>query len=155
MLDEYKLIEKEEAQALKERFDLIDDAYYIDRSKHHQNRGLKGEVGSYHSVGGLSLPKDLRQKLHEIAPKKDLPVTEILINKYKIGDWIPPHEDDSGPAYCSTLHVADSEEGLSYIGGLSKNKAGWCKEFPMNFVHWVEPVTDPRYSVLFLYGRGF
>ena len=67
---------------------------------------------------------------------------------------MPPHEDDVGPAYCSTLHLEDSEEGLSYEGGLSKNKAGGCTEFPMNFVHWVEPVSDPRYSVIFLYGRG-
>ena len=155
MLHEYKLIEKEEAHSLKERFDLIDDSYYIDRSIHYPNTGLKGEIGAYHSVGGLALPRDIRESLSKIAPKKDLPLTKVLINKYRVGDWIPAHNDDGSNAYCSALHVADSEEGLSYYGGLSKNKAGWCKEFPMDFVHWVEPVTDPRYTVLFLYARQF
>jgi len=155
MVDEFKLIEKEEAYSLRDRFDLLEDAYYVDRSIYSPNTGLNGEVGSYRSVTHSSLPLDILKKLYEIAPKKDLPVTEILINKYEVGDWIPPHEDDAGPAYCVTLHLEDSEEGLSHRGGLSKNKAGWCKEFPMDFVHWVEPVTDPRYSVIFLYGREF
>ena len=154
MVHEYKLIEVEEAHSLRDRIELLDDAYYVDRSVQAPNRGLNGEIGSYHSIHDGSLPKDIRNELYEIAPKKDLPLTEVVVNKYRIGDWIPPHEDDFGPAYCSTLHLEDSEEGLSYKGGLSKNKAGWCKEFHMRFVHWIEPVSDPRYSVIFLYGRG-
>ena len=94
------------------------------------------------------------EDLRKIAPKKDLPLTKIVINKYCVGDWIPPHNDDVGPAYCSTLHLEDSEEGLSYEGGLSKNKAGYVNEHPMNFVHWVEPASEERYSIIFLYHRG-
>ena len=153
VIHEYKLIEVEEAYSLRDKLDLLDDAYYIDRSVHSPNKGINFEVGSYYSIGDRSLPKDIRDYLCEIAPKKDLPLTEIVINRYRKGDWIPPHEDDFGTAYCSTLHLEDSDEGLSYEGGLSKNKAGWGKEFPVSFIHWVEPVTDPRYSVIFLYGR--
>ena len=153
LVNKYKLIEVEEAHSIKKRLDLLDDAYYIDRSVIAPNRGLKGEIGAYHSIGNRSLPKDILEDLKKIAPKKDLPLTQIVVNRYRIGDWIPPHNDDVGPAYCSTLHLEDSEEGLSYKGGLSKNKAGWVNEHPMNFIHWVEPAKEERYSIIFLYER--
>ena len=154
MVHKYKLIEVEEAHSFKKRLDALDDAYYIDRSIIAPNRGLNGEVGAYHSIGDKSLPKDLLEDLRKIAPKKDLPLTKIVINKYCVGDWIPPHNDDVGPAYCSTLHLEDSEEGLSYEGGFSKNKAGWTKEYPTDLIHWVEPVIKPRYTIIYLYDRG-
>ena len=153
LVNKYKLIEVEEAHSIKKRLDLLDDAYYIDRSVIAPNRGLNGEIGAYHSIGDRSLPKDILVDLKKIAPKKDLPLTQIVVNRYCIGDWIPPHNDDVGPAYCSTLHLEDSEEGLSYEGGLSKNKAGWVNEHPMNFIHWVEPAKEERYSIIFLYER--
>ena len=153
LVNKYKLIEVEEAHSIKKRLDLLDDAYYIDRSVIAPNRGLNGEIGAYHSIGDRSLPKDILEDLKKIAPKKDLPLTQIVVNRYRIGDWIPPHNDDVGPAYCSTLHLEDSEEGLSYEGGLSKNKAGWVNEHPMNFIHWVEPAKEERYSIIFLYER--
>ena len=56
MVHKYKLIEKETAHSLKKRLDALDDAYYIDRSIIAPNRGLNGEVGSYHSIGDKSLP---------------------------------------------------------------------------------------------------
>ena len=155
LVNKYKLIEVEEAHSIKKRLDLLDDAYYIDRSVIAPNRGLNGEIGAYHSIGDRSLPKDILEDLKKIAPKKDLPLTQIVVNKYRVGDWIPPHNDDVGPAYCSTLHLEDSEEGLSYEGGLSKNKAGWVNEHPMNFIHWVEPAKEERYSIIFLYERKF
>ena len=155
LVNKYKLIEVEEAHSIKKRLDLLDDAYYIDRSVIAPNRGLNGEIGAYHSIGDRSLPKDILEDLKKIAPKKDLPLTQIVVNRYRIGDWIPPHNDDVGPAYCSTLHLEDSEEGLSYKGGLSKNKAGWVNEHPMNFIHWVEPAKEERYSIIFLYERKF
>ena len=136
MVHKYKLIEIEEAHSFKKRLDALDDAYYIDRSIIAPNRGLNGEVGAYHSIGDRSLPKDLLEDLRKIAPKKDLPLTKIVVNKYRVGDWIPPHNDDVGPAYCVTLHLEDSEEGLSYEGGLSKNKAGYVNEHPMNSVSY-------------------
>ena len=154
MVHKYKLIEIEEAHSIKGRLDALDDAYYIDRSVVAPNRGLNGEVGAYHSIGDKSLPKDLFEDLKKIAPQKDLPLTKIVVNRYRVGDWIPPHNDDVGPAYCSTLHLEDSEEGLSYEGGLSKNKAGYVNEHPMNFVHWIEPASEERYSIIFLYHRG-
>jgi len=155
LVNKYKLIEVEEAHSIKKRLDLLDDAYYIDRSVIAPNRGLNGEIGAYHSIGDMSLPKDILEDLKKIAPKKDLPLTQIVVNRYRVGDWIPPHNDDVGPAYCSTLHLEDSEEGLSYEGGLSKNKAGWVNEHPMNFIHWVEPAKEERYSIIFLYERKF
>jgi len=155
LVNKYKLIEVEEAHSIKKRLDLLDDAYYIDRSVIAPNRGLNGEIGAYHSIGDRSLPKDILEDLKKIAPKKDLPLTQIVVNRYRVGDWIPPHNDDVGPAYCSTLHLEDSEEGLSYEGGLSKNKAGWVNEHPMNFIHWVEPAKEERYSIIFLYERKF
>lgn len=154
MVHKYKLIEVEQAHLIKKRLDALDDAYYIDRSIIAPNRGLNGEVGAYYSIGDKSLPKDLLEDLRGIAPKKDLPLTKIVVNRYRVGDWIPPHNDDVGPAYCVTLHLEDSEEGLSYEGGLSKNKAGYVNEHPMNFIHWVEPVNEERYSIIFLYHRG-
>ena len=108
MVHKYKLIEVEEAHSFKKRLDALDDAYYIDRSIIAPNRGLNGEVGAYHSIGDKSLPKDLLEDLRKIAPKKDLPLTKIVINKYCVGDWIPPHNDDVGPAYCCLLYTSPS-----------------------------------------------
>ena len=155
MVDEYKLIEVEEAHSLRDRLNLLDDAYYLDRSKFRPIRGVENhEIGSYHCIGDLSLPKDLLVDLIKISPKKVLPLSKIVINKYIVGDWIPKHCDDHGPAYFTTLHLEDSEEGLSYEGGFSKNVAGWAKEYPTDLLHWVEPVVKPRYTVIFLYDRG-
>ena len=155
MVDEYKLIEVEEAHSLRDRLNLLDDAYYLDRSKFRPIRGVENhEIGSYHCIGDLSLPKDLLADLIKISPKKVLPLSKIVINKYIVGDWIPKHCDDHGPAYFTTLHLEDSEEGLSYEGGFSKNVAGWAKEYPTDLLHWVEPVVKPRYTVIFLYDRG-
>ena len=154
MVHEYKLIEVEEAHSLRDRLDLLDNAYYLDRSTFRPIRGVENhEIGSYNCIGDKSLPKDLLVDLIKISPKKDLPLSKIVINKYKVGDWIPKHCDDHGPAYFTTLHLEDSEEGLSYEGGLSKNKAGWVNEHPMNFIHWVEPAKEERYSIIFLYER--
>ena len=155
MVHEYKLIEVEEAHLLRDRLDLLDNAYYLDRSTFRPIRGVENhEIGSYNCIGDKSLPKDLLVDLIKISPKKDLPLSKIVINKYKVGDWIPKHCDDHGPAYFTTLHLEDSEEGLSYEGGFSKNKAGWTKEYPTDLIHWVEPVKKPRYTVIFLYDRG-
>ena len=155
MVHEYKLIEVEEAHSLKDRLDLLDDAYYLDRSTFRPIRGVENhEVGSYQCVGDTSLPKDLLVDLVKISPKKPLPLSKIVINKYDVGDWIPKHCDDHGLAYFTTLHLEDSEEGLSYEGGFSKNVAGWAKEYPTDLLHWVEPVVKPRYTVIFLYDRG-
>ena len=41
MVHEYKLIEVEEAHSLKERLDLLDDAYYLDRSTFRPIRGVE------------------------------------------------------------------------------------------------------------------
>ena len=102
----------------------------------------------------MSLPRDLLVDFIKISPKKPLPLSKIVINKYDVGDWIPKHCDDHGPAYFTTLHLEDSEEGLSYEGGFSKNKAGWTKEYPTDLIHWVEPVIKPRYTIIYLYDRG-
>ena len=105
-------------------------------------------------MGDASLPKDLLVDFIKISPKKPLPLSKIVINKYDVGDWIPKHCDDHWPAYCTTLHLEDSDEGLSYEGGFSKNKAGWTKEYPTDLIHWVEPVIKPRYTIIYLYDRG-
>ena len=49
MVHEYKLIEVEEAHSLRDRIDILDDAYYVDRSVISLNQGLNGEIGSYYS----------------------------------------------------------------------------------------------------------
>ena len=155
MVHEYKLIEEEEAYSLRDRLDLLEDAYYLDRSTFRPIRGVENhETGSYQCIGDASLPKDLLVDLIKISPKKPLPLSKIVINKYIAGDWIPKHCDDHGPAYFTTLHLEDSDEGLSYEGGFSKNKAGWTKEYPTDLIHWVEPVIKPRYTIIYLYDRG-
>ena len=155
MVHEYKLIEVEEAHSLRDRLDLLDDAYYLDRSTFRPIRGVENhEIGSYQCIGDSSLPKDLLVDFIKISPKNPLPISKIVINKYDVGDWIPKHCDDNGPAYFTTLHLEDSEEGLSYEGGFSKNVAGGAKEYPTDLLHWVEPVVKPRYTVIFLYDRG-
>ena len=155
MVHEYKLIEVEEAHSLRDRLDLLDDAYYLDRSTFRPIRGVENhEIGSYQCVGDTSLPKELLVDLIKISPKKPLPLSKIVINKYDVRHWIPKHCDDHGPAYFTTLHLEDSDEGLSYEGGFSKNKAGWTKEYPTDLIHWVEPVIKPRYTIIYLYDRG-
>ena len=52
MVHEYKLIEVEEAHLLRDRLDLLDDAYYLDRSTFSPIRGVENhEIGSYQCIG--------------------------------------------------------------------------------------------------------
>ena len=155
MVKQFKLIEPEVAADLHEKLNSLDDAYFVDRSIYNQNKGLKGEVGQYLSMGPRAMPKELRKTLEALAPKRDFPLTEVLVNKYRKGDFIPAHIDNSGNRHCLLLSLQDSEEGLSYSKGVLTNQAGWVKELPASEVHWVEPVQEPRFTVLFLYGLNF
>lgn len=149
---EHKLLEPEEAARLNEELEQLDEAYFIDRSVHFKNAGLKGEVGKYLSMGDRAMPKKLKEYLYSLAPERDFPLTEVVVNRYREGDFIPPHVDDVGTAHCLLLSLEDSEEGLSTSEGLIKNKAGWCKEISVKTTHWVEPVQLLRHTVIFLYG---
>ena len=75
MVHEYKLIEVEEAHTLRDRLDLLDDAYYLDRSKYRPIRGVEN-----HEKKTLSILMGIMiGSLPEIWPLKTY---DSLINNY-------------------------------------------------------------------------
>jgi len=155
MVKEYELIEPQSALTLREELMALPDAYWVDRSKYYVNTGLQGEVGRYLSMGDRSMPAALKETLIGVAPTKDIPLTEVVVNKYRKGDFLPKHVDEAGVKYCVLLSLEDSVEGLSSLDGLIPDKAGWAKEIPLSLVHWIEPAEKPRFTIIFLYDRKF
>lgn len=155
MVKEYELIDPRFALSLREELTALPDAYWVDRSVHYVNTGLHGEVGKYLSMGDRAMPPEILETLQSIAPEKDIPLTEVVVNKYRKGDFLPKHIDEAGPAHCVLLSLADSSEGLSTEDGVIPDRAGWVKEIPLSLIHWVEPVVRPRFTVIFLYDRNF
>ena len=58
MVHEYKLIEVKEAHSLRDRLDLLDDAYYLDRSTFRPIRGVENHDWLLYTS---PCPRDLSQ----------------------------------------------------------------------------------------------
>lgn len=77
----------------------------------------------------------------------------IQIQKYDVGDYIAPHRDSYHITKLHLITLTTSEvDGLvcEDNGSVSKIKdvAGTYIDFPYDAVHWVDPVSSERYSLV-------
>lgn len=145
-----------------------------DRSTFMPNYGLKKDIGKYSSIGitATNYPeiwnKYFRNKtINEFEP------SEVQLNKYIEGHFIPPHKDSGDSLYtaCVPLQTnpdnylvfGDPEAYYQNIPVEESNKMGMTRSFPdvkgnayifkgTKPIHWVPKIKTLRYSAIFLYG---
>lgn len=130
----------------------IPSSCFVDKSStiHARSGGLSG---SYKSCINKSIPKPLLNKLMSNAPDiGDYWLEEVIINKYSIGDSIPPHKDKHHYRKFILISLSESQDGLIVEDIFYEDKKGFGIEFTgTDDLHEVKPVKHKRYSLLYLY----
>ena len=88
-----QIVTEEEATDLLEKVSLLDDAYFVDRSKHFPNPSLDGSLNKYLSMSDDAMPLEIKEKLYSWFP--DSNVEQILVNRYYPQMNIGPHIDNN------------------------------------------------------------
>lgn len=146
---------------------------FIDRSKDFVNYGINGEVGKYYAteISNRSLIP-LWEKYFKNLEIDGLTPTEVQLNKYQKGSFIPPHKDGGiafhticvplqteynnclifgePEIYHKNINIDDAEkEGKIKI---FRDKKGYGYHFEGNEpIHWVPPVNSNRYSLVIIF----
>jgi hypothetical protein len=147
---------------------------FIDRSKVGMNLGLRGEVGSYSSMllSAETTPK-LWEEIFSGIGINNLYLDSVMVNRYRDGDYIPPHRDKQSCIYTVTVALEDNKNNNLVFGDENawydiipleeSDKLSDTKSFKdvkgrgVGFygnkpVHWVPHVSGDRYSLICLYG---
>ena len=149
---------------------------FNDRSHHHPNYGIKGELGNYMSCGIVrEYYPDIWDKITANKLINKFHVSEIQLNKYKKGTYIPPHRDMQSSlytvvvplqneplnklvfgdprAYYDNIPLEESDKEEMTISLPDKKGIGY--RFDGNApIHWVPATHTLRYSAIFLYGAS-
>jgi hypothetical protein len=157
MLRFQQIVSPEQAKAFLKKVEQLDDAYFVDRSKHLPNKSLDGSNNQYYSMSDISMPKEILDTLKEWFPSFDEEYEEILVNRYYPGMSIGPHVDHNPTPYVSVIFL---EEGLQVLS--CKLDEGWVPltdtpgkmvTFRGTTVHKVDPVPRIRHSLIILQER--
>ncbi|MEE9357726.1 hypothetical protein [Candidatus Vondammii sp. HM_W22] len=142
------------------QLDALSASRWIDRRKQSINRGIRGEVGRYHSAGHRSLPEPLRNSILSLAPNPGgCDLVEFVVNRYEADDFIPRHADIAYSTYFEVLSLQDSESRLRIWDDSGENvmadvqdKLGQVVQiFEPGLIHDVPEVFQRRHVVIFLY----
>ena len=155
MLHFQQVIPPEQARSFLKEVEQLDDAYFVDRSKHLKNTSLDGSSNKYYSMGDSSMPKELLAVLKGWFPSFDEDYDELLVNRYYPGMSIGPHVDHNVQKYVSVIFLEDDLQVLSCRiteGWVPlKDQPGKMVTFEGNaIVHKVAPVPRLRHSLLLL-----
>ena len=155
MLHFQQIVSPEQARAFLKKVEQLDDAYFVDRSKHIPNKSLDGSNNKYYSMSDVSMPKEILDTLKGWFPSFDEDYDELLVNRYYPGMSIGPHVDLNIQKYVSVIFLEDDLQVLS-----CKITEGWVplKDQPGKMVtfegnatvHKVDPVPRLRHSLLLL-----
>jgi len=136
------------------------------------NYGLKRDLGEYASCQFSRECFDDIFSKHLDIPFNGLPVKEVQLNKYEVGNFIPPHQDMQRSLhtiivplqndYQNKLVIGDPECYYNGTSAEESEREGKTKSFPdikgngyrfdgAHVIHWVPPVKSKRYSATFLY----
>ena len=146
---------------------------FRDRSKEYINSGIHGDVGKYYAaeISHKSLVPLWKKYFRDLSFEEFTP-TEVQLNKYDIGAFIPPHVDNSmafhticiplqtDPDNCLVfgdeevyynninINEAEKEQRIKVF----RDKTGYGYHFEgMKPIHWVPPVTSKRYSLVIIF----
>ena len=152
MLRFQQICEPEEATKFLKEVEQLDDAYFIDRSKHIPNRSLDGSTNKYYSMSEISMPQNIKDTVRKWFGYSN--VEEILINRFYPDMNIGPHKDNNP---CPLVSVMFLNEGLQALS--CKMEEGWVDltDFPgkmvtfeINMIHKVAPQNCIRHSIIIL-----
>jgi hypothetical protein len=120
-------------------------------------RGTTSNKCSYHCALNRALGKDYLAHLKSLAQEiEGCTLSEVVINRYDPGDYIPDHYDRSIYAFNQVIHLEDSdEEGIIIDGEWHPQRAGQSVVFKgAGKLHSVPPVKNTRYTLIYLFSRG-
>lgn len=147
---------REFVDKLVSHIECIPDSCYVDKSNTIPIRS-DGLTGSYRSALNKTIPKNIYEMLKLAAPTiQDHWLEEIVINKYNIGDSIPPHYDKHLYRKFVLIFLSESGDGLTIHHNdkeiFIEDKLGYGLEFTgVDTLHEVKPVKHKRYSLIYLY----
>lgn len=103
-----------------------------------------------------TLPEGFRAWLLAVAPDYDgMPARNVVIVRYFVGDYIPPHVDFGNFTHLITVPLQSGPDGITVNNVYYADEAGMGIYVNRNKdVHSVGPVNAQRYSLLFLYGEN-
>lgn len=147
-------------QSVVDELESYDDRRFTDRSGGTTLfRTVDGNKASYRSMINLDIPKSLRLKLIEKAPRLGNFLEEVVINRYNEGDFIPKHLDTHiYPKFC-VVPLVESGDGFSaYFDGANGDETFYediigtgIVVSGTKLVHAVRPVQHKRYVVMYMY----
>lgn len=146
---------KDTATEIKVECEDIESPRWVHRSSLEIPRAVNDATCRYDFCGHSQMPKSLKEKLFNLAPKFDgFELGEIAINKYNVGDFIGKHRDRD--LYRLNLVVSLQEMGdglmIDDIGEFIEDKLGQGVLIKgVGPVHSVPPVKHVRYSLVYLY----
>lgn len=152
-----KYFDKELSESLLTDIKNTPECYYVDRGYTIPLRSINKASGRYQSMVNLTIPKDLRKRLLEASPSiTDHWLQEIIVNKYNVGDFIPPHYDSHMYRKFIVISLCENGDGLTVIENDKEytffDKVGYGIEFSGTMdLHEVKPVKNERYTILYLY----
>lgn len=151
MLSIEQVVDKKEAAEFLKRVEELDDAYFIDRSKHFPNISLDSSPNKYLSMTDVSMPMDILYTLRTWFPGE---IEELLVNRYYPGMSIGPHRDGNPYKHISVMFLNEGMQVLSvkdkdqWIG--LQDVPGQMVTFGRDTVHKVSPVDTIRHSIIIL-----
>jgi hypothetical protein len=148
---------------------------FNDRQTYVPNYGLKEDLGNYSSIAftgdrfhrAFFVKNFLNKKV-----KTHFQPSEVQVNKYEKGHFIPPHQDKTMSLYTVTVPLQTDDKNHLMFGDPEayyqnmpvdeSDKKGMTKSFSdvkgrgylfkgTNPIHWVPPTNSLRYSAIFLY----
>lgn len=141
-------------------FDAFENKRFTDRSDGTTlYRTVDRTKAKYRSMLNLDIPKVIREKLIQAAPKCGNFLEEVIVNKYDPGDYIPKHLDSHQYTKFCVVPLVESGDGFSaYYDGPNGDESFYEDVLGTGIlvtgnklVHEVKPVKHKRYIVLYLY----
>ena len=146
---------------------------FRDRSKEYIKYGIDGEIGNYYAaeIDNRSLIP-LWEKYFKNLEFDGLTPTEVQLNKYSEGSFIPPHKDEGIAFHTISIPLQTNNDNYLIFGesevyseGINIDKAekeGKIKVFRdkkgygyrfegTQPIHWVPPVKSNRYSLVVIF----
>lgn len=148
---------------------------FCNRNKTNINYGINNDVGKYYAAEvSDNSSKRLWRKYFKHLEFDGVPLTEVQINRYNKGAFIPPHQDKNGVftfhTICVPLQTNDDNclifgdpdvyynnidiEEAQRAGRIKicRDKKGYGYHFEGSKpIHWVPPVTTNRYSLVLIF----
>lgn len=144
---------EEVCREIREKLMALPKEAWALRQGEMRGRGYPGETCHYRWIGPGMFPKDLYDRLLELAPKReDWVLCEICANKYLPGDYIGKHRDRDMYQINLVIPIQTGEDGVEVEGEFKADVAGQANIFyNTGPAHTVPAVKKERYLLIFLY----